>query len=103
MLVAHFPGRLAEERDVKCVAALLLDEGFLLTCYLCCGLVRAWARNCTLLSVTAGDSVLGATSGGWCPLVLMQAAFMVLALLFCLVLACMHMDAFPFILYSYQS
>lgn len=88
---------------MECVAALLLDGGFLRTCYLCCGLVRARARNCTLLSITAGDSVLGAISGGWCPLGSMQAALVALTLLFCLVLSHMHMDTFPFILYSYQS
>jgi len=58
VLVAHFPGRLAGAWDMRCVAALLLDAGFLLTCYLCCGLVGARARNCTLLSIVAGVSAL---------------------------------------------
>lgn len=89
--------------DVGYVAALLLDAGFLLTRYLCCGLVRARARNCALLSITAGDGVLGATSWGWYPLVLMQATPVALTLLFHLVLSHVHMDTFIFILYSYQS
>lgn len=66
-MVAHFPEMLAEEWGVGCVAALLLDADFLLTCYLCSGLVRAWGRNCTLISITARDSVLGAMSKGWIP------------------------------------
>lgn len=38
----------------------------------------------------AGDSVLGAISGGWCLLVSMQAALVALTLLFCLVLSHAH-------------
>lgn len=95
VLVAHFPERLAEECDVGCVAALLLGAGFLLTCYLCCGLVRAQARNCTLLSVNAGDGVIGATLGGWCPLVSTQDALVALTLLFHLVLSHRHVSIHP--------
>lgn len=95
VLVAHFPGKLAEEWGVGCVAALLLDAGFLLTCYLCCGLVRARPRNCTLLNITAGDRFLGATSGEWYPLVSMQAALVALTLFFHLVLSHVHTDNVP--------